>query len=42
MGNKLGERGYMRMIWENNKCGIASEASVAIPYKTEINYKIIL
>ena len=30
-GTAWGEEGYMRMIWENNKCGIASEATVAIP-----------
>lgn len=29
-GKHWGEEGYMRMIWENNRCGIASEASVAI------------
>ena len=27
-GKSWGEEGYMRMIWENNMCGIASMASV--------------
>ncbi|KAK8880483.1 hypothetical protein M9Y10_003159 [Tritrichomonas musculus] len=30
-GTSWGEEGYMRMIWENNICGIASMAVVAIP-----------
>lgn len=27
-GRSWGENGYIRMIWENNQCGIASDASV--------------
>lgn len=30
-GTSWGEEGYMRMIWENNMCGVASMAVVAIP-----------
>lgn len=30
-GTSWGEEGYMKMIWENNMCGIAQEAVVAIP-----------
>lgn len=30
-GKSWGEDGYMRMIWENNQCGIASMAIIPIP-----------
>lgn len=30
-GTSWGEEGYMRMIWENNMCGIATMAVVALP-----------
>lgn len=30
-GKSWGENGYMRMIWLNNQCGIASMAIIAIP-----------
>lgn len=30
-GTSWGEEGYMRLIWENNMCGIATMAVVALP-----------